>query len=223
MTAFYSSPALKPGPLIFAVLQDVGWKHVTGTLPANPLRVINTNDSGPGSLRYAVDYANAHLGDDTITSQIPGAGPHVITLTTGRINIHSNITIQGPGASVVSVDGNNGKRVFYIRGSGVTVNISGLTIQNGRAADTGDSTGGGIFAQFATLSVSNCVITNNYAGTAGGGIYALASGNLTVNSCTFSNNQAEFTTNSAGGGISYQGTSLDPTGRVVLVTLKKPA
>lgn len=49
---------------------------------ADPLIIINTNDSGTGSLREAITYANANTGEDAITFEIPGVGPHVITLAT---------------------------------------------------------------------------------------------------------------------------------------------
>ena len=39
--------------------------------------VINTNDSGAGSLRQAVIDANANAGADTIDFNIPGGGPFV--------------------------------------------------------------------------------------------------------------------------------------------------
>jgi hypothetical protein len=44
--------------------------------------VTNTNDSGPGSLRQAIIDANAQAGLDEIRFDIPGPGPHVISLVT---------------------------------------------------------------------------------------------------------------------------------------------
>src|SRR5205085_10754739 len=40
--------------------------------------VINTNDSGPGSLRQAILNANAHPGQDLIEFNIPGGGARTI-------------------------------------------------------------------------------------------------------------------------------------------------
>ncbi|MCE7926740.1 MAG: hypothetical protein DYG98_27180 [Haliscomenobacteraceae bacterium CHB4] len=43
--------------------------------------VTNVNDDGPGSLRAAIQCANTRPGPDTIRFNIPGAGPHLIALT----------------------------------------------------------------------------------------------------------------------------------------------
>jgi hypothetical protein len=45
--------------------------------------VTNTNDSGPGSLRQAIEEAKSNAGPDTIVFEIPGPGPHTITPSSG--------------------------------------------------------------------------------------------------------------------------------------------
>jgi hypothetical protein len=52
---------------------------VTLTQADNTFVVVNTNDSGQGSLRQAILDANTTVGNDLITFAIPGAGPHTIT------------------------------------------------------------------------------------------------------------------------------------------------
>jgi hypothetical protein len=48
-----------------------------------PLAVVNVNDGGPGSLRYAIEQSNQTAGlRETIVFAIPGAGPHVIAPAT---------------------------------------------------------------------------------------------------------------------------------------------
>jgi len=44
------------------------------SVPAATRVVTKTNEAGPGSLRQAVDDANANPGPDTITFNIAGAG-----------------------------------------------------------------------------------------------------------------------------------------------------
>jgi hypothetical protein len=90
---------------------------------AGTITVINTNDSGPGSLRQAL--AVAHDGD-RITFAVSGA----ITLTSGGLVVTKNVTISGHGANQLSIDGNQATLVFGVFPQR-TVSISGLSIKNG--------------------------------------------------------------------------------------------
>jgi hypothetical protein len=65
---------------------------------ATTIIVSNTNDSGPGSLRQAL--ANANNGD-TINFAVTGT----ISLYSGELVIGKNVTIAGPGANRLSIDG----------------------------------------------------------------------------------------------------------------------
>jgi hypothetical protein len=67
------------------------------------LTVINTNDSGAGSLRNAITFANANTSEDAITFTIPGAGPHVITLASQLPQITDDgVSIDGTTQSGAS-------------------------------------------------------------------------------------------------------------------------
>ena len=55
---------------------------------ADTFTVTNTADSGAGSLRKAIDDANALAGLDTIEFDIPGAGVHTIEVPTGSAVDH---------------------------------------------------------------------------------------------------------------------------------------
>jgi hypothetical protein len=170
---------------------------------ANTITVTNTNDSGPGSLRQALADAN---DGDTITFAVTGT----ITLTSGELLVNKNITISGPGAASLAVDANYNSRVLHI-GSSKTVSISGLTITHGRLVNVG---AGGILNDHATLTLSNCAVSNNNSGTAGGGIYNAGengSATLTIINSTLTNNQSAY-----GGGIySLGGTTLVITNSTV--------
>ncbi|MBU7579208.1 MAG: right-handed parallel beta-helix repeat-containing protein, partial [Porphyrobacter sp.] len=61
--------------------------------PADPRIVTNTNDSGTGSLRAAISFANSNPGADTISFAIPGAGPHTITVTSALPDLTDNGTV----------------------------------------------------------------------------------------------------------------------------------
>jgi predicted outer membrane repeat protein len=167
------------------------------------LTVINTNDSGAGSLRAAI--AAAHNGDTINVA--PSLDGQTITLTTGELLIKQNLTIAGPGAGQLTVSGNNASRVFEVAKKAI-VALNGLTISNGYVVSmqaksgygTTDGEGAGILNQ-GTLTVSNSTLSHNTAalGTdanfwAGGGIDSY--GTLTVSNSTFSYNTA-----GGGGGL----------------------
>src|SRR5205823_4863045 len=92
----------------------------TPTPTPTTLIVTNTNDSGPGSLRNAL--AIAHDGDE-ITFAVTGT----IVLTSGELLLNHSITISGPGAVNLAINGNFSSRVFYV-GPNARVTVSGLTI-----------------------------------------------------------------------------------------------
>jgi hypothetical protein len=166
----------------------------TSAASAATITVINTNDSGPGSLRQALVDAN---NGDTINFDSSLNGQR-ITLTSGQLNVDKDVSISGPGAKNLAVDGNRQSRVFYINPD-KTVTIDGLTVANGYS----DFYGGGIYNDHATLTVSNCIVSDNSA-YSGGGIRNEDAA-LTLSNSTISGNLA-----GDGGGISnlgYQGSA----------------
>jgi hypothetical protein len=146
--------------------------------PADIITVTNTNDSGPGSLRQALAIANN--GDTIDATGISG----VISLTSGELLVETSVTINGPGADVLAVDGNMISQVFRIVFSDEAVAISGFTIRNGH---TGTQGGGIDNENNATLSITNCTISGNSAGLGGG---TFNGGMLTIAGTTFSGNTA---------------------------------
>jgi hypothetical protein len=185
----------------------ISW-GVLGLLLAVPpasaavVTVTNLNDSGPGSLRQAI--AAAAPGD-VIVFGVTGT----ITLTSGHLAIFQDLLINGPSPSKVAISGNNSDSVIRI--SGGHVSIAGVTIRDGRAPF--GVRGGGIDFDGLTLSLANCVITNNGSDpdAAGGAGILLSRGDATIVNCTISNNG----TPGYGGGIWNIAASLTIIGSVI--------
>src|ERR1044071_1710430 len=137
---------------------------------ATTITVINTNDSGPGSLRQALADAN---DGDTINFD-PSLKGQTITLTSAELAIDKSITISGPGRDLltVSMSGLQYVRIFHVM-PGDSVTIDGLTIDGAFAPPFSPCTGG-ILNDHGTLTLSNCNVKRNCAGgngqTPGGAI-----------------------------------------------------
>ena len=111
---------------------------------ADNYNVINTSDSGPGSLRQAILDANAHPNvnantPDTISFAIPGSGLQtIIPLTTFPI-ISDPVAIDGftqPGSSPNSLAvGDNSVHLIELNGNGA--NFACLTISAGNSTVRG--------------------------------------------------------------------------------------
>src|SRR5438477_534679 len=127
---------------------------------AATITVINTSDSGAGSLRQAISDSSS---GDTIDFDSSLNG-QTITLTSGELLINKNLTITGPGATLLAINGNAASRVFEMT-SGIDVTISGLTITNGNAGDYG---GGIVNGSPTTLTITNSTLSGNSAASGGG-------------------------------------------------------
>src|SRR4051812_37368707 len=82
--------------------------------------VSNANESGAGSMRQAINDNNAAGGGNTIVFDSSFNQPRAIGVSAaagGELKIDKNVTIVGPGAKLLQIDGLNGSRVFNV-GSG---------------------------------------------------------------------------------------------------------
>jgi hypothetical protein len=177
---------------LFIVTLVIGLTLGTGpTLVAHAATIIvdSTDDSGPGSLRQAIQDA---APGDTINFSVTGT----ITLTSGELIITKNLNIHGPGATSLAISGNDASRVVRID-SGATVTISDITIRNGSAY-----WGAGIRNDGA-LTLMNVAVSNNNSESSGGGI--LNYGPLNLTNVTISGNTASGAHPLGGGGIAHFG------------------
>ncbi len=136
------------------------------------------------SLREAINFANADpSGGDTILFSPALSG--TLTLTDGALpTISAAMTIQGPGANVLTIDAHGQSRILELSAS-ANLTLSGLTLANGSAY-----TGGGIFnSRGGTLTLVGCTVSGCKAtGASGGGIVNY--GTLTLTDSTLSGNSA---------------------------------
>ncbi|MBK7870665.1 MAG: hypothetical protein IPJ74_08270 [Saprospiraceae bacterium] len=189
------------------------------------------------SLREAISAANNTPGADEILFDPSTDGtPFVLDIGSSNEDINADgdlditgcggLTITGNGATNTIIDGNMTERVFHHREGNLT--ISGVTVQNGNADESGgglrssklesmvnlsncifDSntateSGGGaaFFGSREKVFIMNCQFTNNQATDSGGAIYtSKTEGEVTISNSQFINNKAEDT-----GGIDLQGT-----------------
>lgn len=120
-------------------------------------------------------------------------------LTPFGLPINQPVTINGPGARLLTIDANFLGRVFNVIGSNVV--ISGVSIFNGRR---NNDNGGGIL-NTGGLTLNDCMLFGNgtrMSSGSGGAIYNNSSATLVLNRCTLDGNSAvEF-----GGGVFNDGT-----------------
>ncbi|WP_157446848.1 right-handed parallel beta-helix repeat-containing protein [Cytophaga aurantiaca] len=96
--------------------------------------VINTNDSGDGSLREAINCSNDKPGKDAIKFNIPGTGPFIIKPITALPVIKDSVFVDGfsqPGGGIYKIilDGsaNTIAQALVLKDNLSNVKISGLT------------------------------------------------------------------------------------------------
>jgi hypothetical protein len=159
------------------------------TVPST-LMVTNNLDSGAGSLRDAIGHAK---DGDTIVFASALAG-QTITLTSDELAIKKSVEIEGPGASLLAISGNDTFRVFDVS-QGLTVAIAGLTVTHGLGTgDLNDNSqggggGGGLLDGGSTVNLANDVFSYNRA-EHGGAITNVAGSVLTARNCSFLANRA---------------------------------
>jgi hypothetical protein len=211
-------------------------RHLLSTYVVDRLTDTGAGSGLAGDLRYCINQA---ADGDAITFGVTGT----INLASALPGLAHNISIEGPGADLLTVSGPgpnsypNNFRVFTVLQGG-TVSVSGLTITHGYAPLGGGvplvaNVGGGI-ANFGTLTLSNSTVTGNIVDpcppnscfdqrppSAGGGIF---NGNkhgtavLTIINSTVSGNEAPYGEGGgiANGSLNENGGVEMPAGTVIL-------
>ena len=182
-------------PTVFMVTNASGSAAQVGSLPSE-IKKANANPNTAGSvIKFSQNVFKA-------------SSPRTITLskTLALTATKGPEVIDGPGASIVTISGNNAVVVFTVE-NGVRANLSGLTVSGGNGANSVEGVGG--ILNDGTLTVANSTIAHN-SGDLGGGFYN--AGTLTVTGSTIEGNTNE--TSLGGGGITNYGT-LTVTGSTI--------
>ena len=122
---FLFRPVRQGGRLLAALMIFVFLFHV-GTAYGDTFKVINTADSGAGSLRWAITNANANPGPDTITFQISGNAPFTINLSSALPSVTDPVTIDATTQPVYS-----GTPVVELNGASTATGSVGLQLNSG--------------------------------------------------------------------------------------------
>lgn len=141
----------------------------SSTLFADTFTVNTTADSGAGSLRQAILDANTHVGPDTIVFDIPGAGPHTITVLSALPMIEDDgTTIDGytQSGAIEGPLGAGSPRTLMIAINGDGIAANGISIASAGNTVRGLAISG--FDQCIEINGASAfgnVIEGNYLGT----------------------------------------------------------
>jgi predicted outer membrane repeat protein len=161
------------------------------TAQADDLKVKNLNNSGTGSLREAVDAANAEPDADRILFKSKLSGTIELT-SIAALLLDTDVEIRGPGARQLTVTREGVGGSILLPEDAADVKISGLTLANNTSAYNG----GAIAAYDADLTLSRVTISGNSATgetepAANGGGVSQIGGSLRIENSTITGNSAE--------------------------------
>jgi hypothetical protein len=134
------------------------------------IMVVNTGDSGPGSLRQAIIEANVTTVADDIRFAIPGSGPHVIEIASSLPTFTQPVTVDGysqPGASpnTLAADAGGLNSVIAIEiapptpaTTGRAINLSGPALVTLRGLAIHGFSDAGIVANNGNLRLEGCYL-----------------------------------------------------------------
>ena len=177
------------------------WSNTTSVTVSNAAIYTVTNGAESeyqaGTLKYGIAHA---ANGDYINFDVGAMGTNTIKLTSPVV-INKNLTIQGADAGIVLTGGSMTK-VLEIGAASEpqpVVRLEKLTITNGN--DQLNVAGG--ITNAGTLTMMNCLITDNIDTGVSGGIGAtggiFSSGLLTLGNCTISGNKGAATDYGTGG------------------------
>lgn len=170
-------------------------------LPASATTL--TVDTTADGVAVAGDCTNGTAGDCSLRDALAAAAsgdtitfaPSVtgtITLTQGQLRVVQPVTLTGPGASALTIDGAQQSRVFYVTNFVYgDVSISGVTITGGNETSPSNGTGAGaLIKNFGNATFDHVVVDQNSTSDVAGGLYFGNQGNATISNSVISANSA---------------------------------
>lgn len=184
---------------VFAKLSKTGKSDIGDAIGAN-------NAAGGGAVSFS-------------SRVVPGR----LFLKGSALEIRSDVTIYGPGADQLAIDGDGRSSVFIV-GEDANAYIFGIAIENGMASsgagmqiqttggvdltevsvaeNAASLSGGGMSVETGALQLSRSAVINNSAGGSGGGLSGSDVSTIAIDNSTISYNSA----GSSGGAIHSTGT-----------------
>jgi predicted outer membrane repeat protein len=166
---------------------------------AGTIIVMNTNDSGTGSLRQAI--ADAEVGNGILFD---------VSIQGQTIELHSPIVID----KQLGIDGSTAKMTLkavshtrVLEADAAGMNIANINVEGGDSADKG----GAILVSTGQFNFHEGSIKNSHADTDGGGIYVVSGASAILDEVVIEGNTA----GRDGGGLYAETVSMD----LILVTI----
>ncbi|MHC4743899.1 MAG: right-handed parallel beta-helix repeat-containing protein, partial [Planctomycetota bacterium] len=155
--------------------------------PDDVLSTLTVDDDGPAgfsSIQEAIDYAT----DRDLIQVRPGTYFESIDFKGKAVTL---ISTDGPDLTII--DGNGANHVVQcVSGEDLDTILEGFTISGGDAnlsvPDVNNYSGGGMFCQNSSPTVSNCRFEYNSAEGRGGGMYNLNNSSPRIMNCIFKSN-----------------------------------
>ena len=167
------------------------------------------------SLREAISAANSAVSDDLIEFDPAVFSTAQTIILNGNpllVAANGSLIINGTGANLLAVSGNDQSRVFYIT-SQTIVAINRITVRDGNGLGNSFNQGGGIL-NFGNLTLDEVIVSNNRVKKnidaelcAGAGIFSASVLKITRSRIEFNKAERDPSVNSVGGGgiFSVQG------------------
>jgi CSLREA domain-containing protein len=178
-------------------------------------KTADTNDGSCDSdcsLREAIAAANASPQDDLIVFGSMFDFSQTIVLSGTEIVIGAGtLTVTGPGAGKLTIDGNMASRIFRTA-AGVVATINGIRFIRGNGVSSSTSnSGGAILNDVGSLTLVNCIFENNTTSSSAGAVRNSGTNSvMNIVDCLFLNNAS--TGSSAGAVQNFSTSTMTITG-----------